>query len=123
MRAAAGLHAEDAIGRERAGAGEKLGVFLGVDVVGDRGDVVAVAQPLAERIHERGLAGADRPADADSQRSVGRRHERNNLVYWVSCFIEAMSARSAAPPRSSGEAVAVAEMTASIAGPSPAMIF
>ena len=67
VRAAAGLDAEDALGRQRAGAGEELGVFPGIDVVGDRGDVVAVAQALAQRIHQRGLARADRAADADAQ--------------------------------------------------------
>jgi len=44
---------------------------FGVDIVGDRGDVVTVAQALAQRIHQRSLAGADRPADADAQGSVG----------------------------------------------------
>ena len=101
VRAAAGLDAEDAFGRERAGAGQELGVLLGVDVVGDRGDVVVVAEALAERIHQRGLAGADGAADADAEGTVWGDHERNSLVYWVSCFMEAMSARSAAPPRSS----------------------
>ena len=86
MRAAAGLDADDALRRQRAGAGQELGILLGVDVVGDDGDVVAVAHVLAEAIDQRRLAGADRPADADAKRSVGGGvHERNSLVYWVSC--------------------------------------
>ena len=49
---------------------------------------------LAQRIHQRGLAGADRAADADAQGTVcGFAHERNSLVYWVSCNMLARSAR------------------------------
>jgi hypothetical protein len=69
VRAAARLDADDPLWLERTGTGEKLGVFLGVDVVGDGGDVVALAEALAECIHQRRLAGADRPANADAQRS------------------------------------------------------
>ncbi len=123
MRAAAGLDAEDAIGRKRAGARQELGVLLGVDVVGDRGDVVAVAQLLAERVHQRRLAGADGAADADAQGAVGGAgHERNSLVYWVSCFMLAMSARKTAPPSASSGRSRVASTTASITGPRPAMM-
>ncbi|MEI9992468.1 MAG: hypothetical protein WDM86_20845 [Rhizomicrobium sp.] len=67
MRAAAGLDAQDALGHQRAGAREELGVLARVDVVGDRGDVVALAHRLAEPVHQRGLARADRPADSDAQ--------------------------------------------------------
>jgi hypothetical protein len=67
VRAAAGFHPEDAIRRERLVAHQELGVFLGVDVVGDRGDVVALAQRLAQGQRERGLARAYRPADADAK--------------------------------------------------------
>ena len=70
VRAAAGFHAGDAIGGERARAHQIFGVPLGVDVVGDGGDFVSVAQLLAQQIHQRGLAGADRAADADAQGSV-----------------------------------------------------
>ena len=75
MRAAAGLDAGDALGRERAGAHQVLGVPLGVDVVGDGGDLETAAQPLAQGVHQRGLARADRAADADTQRSI-HRHAR-----------------------------------------------
>ena len=67
VRAAAGFDAGDALGHERAGAHQIFGVPFGVDVVGDGGDLVAVAQPLAQRVHQRGLARADRAADADAQ--------------------------------------------------------
>jgi len=48
-------------------ARQKLGILLGVDVVRDRRDVVDAAEAPAERIHQRCLAGADRPADADAE--------------------------------------------------------
>ena len=41
VRASAGLDAEDALRRQRAGADQELGVLAGVDVVGDGRDVVA----------------------------------------------------------------------------------
>ena len=40
MRAAAGLDTADPLGRQCAAAGQEFGVFAGVDVVGDRGDLV-----------------------------------------------------------------------------------
>ena len=79
MGAAARLHA-GAVRGQRAGAGEELGVLAGIDVVGDHRDLVIAAHPLAQCVSERGLAGADRPTDADAQRPVGRfHHDRNNL--------------------------------------------
>ncbi len=82
MRATAGLHADDALGRQRTGAGQELRVLLGVDVVGDDRDAVMIAHVFAQPIDQRGLARSYRSADADAQRSIA--HERNNLVYWVS---------------------------------------
>ena len=76
MRAAAGLDPDDPLQRQRLGAHQELGVLAGVDVVGDRRDRPAVAHPLAELVHQRGLAGADRPADADPQRPVRRARRR-----------------------------------------------
>ena len=87
MRAAAGLHADDALGSERVVADEELRVLLRVDVVGDHRDLVAIAQRLAQGERQRGLAGADGAADADAQRPWlpgGSVHERNNLEYCVS---------------------------------------
>src|SRR3546814_14042025 len=57
MRAAAGLDAGDAQRIERAGADQELGILLGVDVVGDDGDVPVVAQMAAEPFDQRRLAG------------------------------------------------------------------
>ena len=46
---------------------QEVGVFGGVDVVGHDREVELVSQRPAERGHQRGLAAADRPADADPQ--------------------------------------------------------
>src|SRR5207244_12485568 len=59
---------------------QELGIFFGVDVVRHHRDLIPVAQRAAQRERQRRLARADRSADADAQR-----HERNNLLYWVSC--------------------------------------
>jgi len=57
------LDAGNALRHQRARANEIFGVPFGVDVVGDGGDLVALAQPLAQRVHQCGLARADRAAD------------------------------------------------------------
>src|SRR6266851_4795748 len=59
----AGLDAHDALGRQRAGAGEELRVLPRIDVVGHDGHAITVAHVLAEAVDERGLAGADGAAD------------------------------------------------------------
>ena len=74
VRAAAGLDADDALGLERPGAGQELGVFLGVDVVGDDGDVVVAAHLLAQPLDQRGLARPDRAADTDAQGTAQIHH-------------------------------------------------
>ena len=66
MGAAAGFNAEDAVFGEGLVALQELGVFLGIDVVSDDGQVVAVPQRIAEGEGEGGFAGADGAADADS---------------------------------------------------------
>ena len=63
VRAAAGLDAQDALGRQGAGAGEELRVLLGVDVVGDGGDVVA----------GRGTSCTARPSARSCRSRRGRR--------------------------------------------------
>src|ERR1700722_608495 len=100
VRTAAGLDAADAFGRQRTAAGQKLGVLAGIDVVGDRDDLEALAHALAEMVHQRGLAGADRSANADAQRPAIDSHERKSLEYWVSCAIEARSNAKVAAPKS-----------------------
>ena len=84
MRTAAGLDADDPLRRKRPGLDQNAGVLLGVDVVGDGGDVELVAQALAKLLHERRLAGTDRAADADAQRLLAHGHDRNSLEYCVS---------------------------------------
>ena len=65
VRAAAGLDAADPLGGSAPRAHEELGVLVGVDVVGDDREAVAIAQPLAQPVEQRRLARSDRPADAD----------------------------------------------------------
>ena len=79
VRAAAGLDADDALLGEGAAAHQELGVLLGVDVVGDDGDVEPIAQLLAQRIDQRGLARADGAGDADAK-GLRPRHDRNNRL-------------------------------------------
>ena len=76
VRAAAGLDAGDAIRRQRSRAHQKFGVPFGVDVVGDGGDVVALAHRLAEQIHQRGFSRSDGATDADAKRAVRVGHVR-----------------------------------------------
>jgi len=45
---------------------QKLSVFLRVNIVGDDGNLVSIAQRAAQRQRQCGLAGADRAADADA---------------------------------------------------------
>jgi hypothetical protein len=66
VRTAAGLNAHDALHRQGVSYGQEPRVLLGIDVVGDGADIVAVAQRLAECFHKGGLAGANRAADADA---------------------------------------------------------
>src|SRR4051794_23634788 len=44
VRTAAGLDPHDPLGRQAAGAGQELRVLLGIDVVGDRGDLIAARE-------------------------------------------------------------------------------
>ncbi len=107
MRAASGLDSADALRRQRAAPGQELGILPGIDVVGDRHQLEAAAHFLAEPVHQRGLARADRSADADAQRVRAPivAHERNSREYCVSCAIEARSAAKVAPPKSAGSRV------------------
>ena len=65
VRAAAGFDADDPVLGQDAVGGQDLGVLDGVDVVGDGGHGDLAAHVPGEPLHELGLAGADRSADAD----------------------------------------------------------
>ena len=65
VRAAAGLHADDAIGRQRLTAHEELHVLFREDVVGDHAQAVAVAHRLAQAVDQRRFSRADGSADPD----------------------------------------------------------
>ena len=67
VRAAAGLHGDDPLGRQDAGRAQELRVLGRVDVVRHDADARVVAQLAAELGDEAALARPDRPADADPQ--------------------------------------------------------
>ena len=69
VRAAAGLDADDAVGRERPASHQKLHVLSREDVVGDHAETVVVAHALAQGVDERGFPGADRTANSEPHRS------------------------------------------------------
>jgi hypothetical protein len=66
MRTAAGFNADDALRRQRFGTHQNLHIFFGVNIIGDDGDVVSIAQSFAQRFDQRGLARAYRATDAYS---------------------------------------------------------
>src|SRR5262245_13685179 len=113
MRTSARLHSHDAFRWQRLRSRQNELVFLGVDIVGDDVVVVIVPEPLAQRFNKCGLARTDRPSDSDAEWAVigflaepdrfARElcHDRNNLVYCVSCAMDAKSTMMAAEPRSS----------------------
>src|SRR5580704_18086865 len=117
VRTSAGLDAADPLGRQGAAAGQEFGILAGVDVVGDRGNLIPAAHPLAQPVHQRGLARSDRTADPEPQR-IG--HERNSLVYWVSCAIEASSTAKVALPNDVRSRVSAPLTAAAITGSSAA---
>jgi hypothetical protein len=71
VRAAARLDPDDTLGQQRARSRQELGVLLGVDVVGNYRELEPLAHPLAQAVDQRRLAGTDRTADADTQRTMG----------------------------------------------------
>ena len=58
---------DHAIGRQRALADQKFGVFARVDVVGDHGQVHRRPQALAQHVNQRGLPAAHWSGDANSK--------------------------------------------------------
>ena len=116
VRAAAGLHAHDAVFGQRLQPVEDQRILLGVDVVGDGGDGIVSAHRLAELFGQRRLAGADRAADADAQGAVRDSLMCGTPVYWVSCFMAAMSAAMVMAPRSSRLAAAARAAVAAMTG-------
>ena len=67
MRAAAGLHAHDALRRQRARLGQDALILFGVDIVGHHRQVIRVAHCLAERFQQRGFARPYRATHAHAQ--------------------------------------------------------
>ena len=67
MGAAAGFDAQDAVGFEGLVTQEEVGVFAGVNVVGDDGDVVMIAEGEAQLAQQCGFTGAYRAPYSNSQ--------------------------------------------------------
>src|SRR5205085_1948428 len=88
----------------------------------DRDQLEPPAHSLAQPVHQRGLARADRTADADPQRVLLRLrgHERNSLEYCVSCAIEARSRAKVAAPKSAGSPAIAASVARATTGSSAA---
>ncbi len=85
MRAAAGLDTGDAIRCQRSRPHQKFRIPFGVDVVGDRGDVVTLPHRLAEQVHQGGFSRSDGTTDADAERAVGVSHIKYPLSYRRPC--------------------------------------
>src|SRR5207245_9686483 len=124
VRTAAGVDTADAFRRQRTAASQEFGILARVDVVCDRDQFELAAHPLAQPVHQRRFAGADRAADADPQRVFRRcaAHERNSREYCVSCAIEARSTAKVALPKSAGSRLFAAAAAEAMSGSSPARI-
>src|SRR5215475_5616057 len=108
MRTSACLHSHDTLRRKRLRARQDELVFLGVDIVRDDVEVVVVPEPFAQCFNKCRLARTDGSSDPDTKWAVERisaeasgcapelGHDRNNLVYCVSCEMEAKSVMTAA---------------------------
>ena len=107
------------VGQHRV-APEEVGVLGRVDVVGDDADAYVVAERAAQRGDERGLAAADRSADADAERvGVGARAGRPVRVDLAVAVIVVSGGRQEAKSRTSScawRSAASEERTASSAG-------
>src|SRR5438552_16645366 len=117
--ASARLHSHHPFRRQGASSDQELRVFLRIDVVGDHGDVVAIAQTQAERLDEGRLARAYGPADADAKRPGNPwvpAHERKSLISRVACRMPARSMPGAKLHRCWGRGPAASLATRAITG-------
>src|SRR6266540_194983 len=119
VRAAARLDSQHPLLRQDSAPDQELGVLLRIDVVGDDGQIEAVAQPHAERLDQGRLARPDRPADADSQgaRNAGvGAHERKSFISSATCRMPAISMPGAKLQRSPASRAAASRATRSMTG-------
>ena len=69
---------------------QKLGIFLGIDVIGHNSQLEAVAEPTAESLNQSRFAGTHRSGNPQTQ--LARHQLRNRREYssaWASCVREA----------------------------------
>src|SRR5262249_40353329 len=72
VRARTRLDTDDSFQRQGLAAGQELGVFLGVDVIGDDGEIELRPERATEPLDQRRLARAHRPADTHSKYPAAR---------------------------------------------------
>lgn len=71
MGASTRLNSLDSLSRESMMPGEKLSVFLGEDVIRDRGNVSRITQPKTQLKHQGGLAASNRATNTHGERPLG----------------------------------------------------
>src|SRR2546422_7776078 len=126
MGTTACLDTHNALPRQRFRSCENELVFLRVNIIGNHVNVVGLPEPLTQSLNKRRFARANRAADSDAHRAglgvwAGNKvHDRHNLVYCVSCAMEARSTMNAADPRSSIVVLFASALAASTASSSSA---
>lgn len=102
VRTGARLDRRHPVGIDQSGPPQPLGILLGDEIVGDDGEVdAATLQHWNQRLDQRGLARADRTANADP-----RRHRRRRLRFGLPQRMkhDVTSAYSGAPAAARGPA-------------------
>jgi hypothetical protein len=64
MRAASCFYSNNSILLQGSTANQKFGIFLGIDIVGNHGNLKTLAHFFTEPVKQCGFAGTDRPANA-----------------------------------------------------------
>src|SRR5689334_18928405 len=110
MRTSTGLHANNAIGRQRVASNEELHVLSREDVVGDHSQSIVIPHALAEHINEGGFAGAYRAADAKSNRPVASHdlNSRDSTYCWLMTMMSMLGANDVSGRSSASTAEASA---------------
>ena len=112
MWAAARFDADDAVGLQGGVANQKFGVFLGIDIVSDDGDIKVFSHLAAQGPKQSCFTGPDRTTDSDPQCLFGWLFSwhsltqlLNNRLYWVSWAALARAKPGRLEPMSSSKTV------------------